>query len=389
LEAQLAGSLLSGGAPDVQRDGTVLRDGSSGAAASLKVSKEGGPVVFFAQADRLSPGFTTNDLGFMRRANLTRLASFVNLRDVHPSEKWQSARVGFGAFHVRNAAFDVPLQSMAGGEFNVTLNSFWYFAGGLYAETRHYDDRELRDGTPFERPGLVDAYVGAGSDSRRDLFAELTFEWIRGLGRFYGQISPGATIKVRPLAWLETQLDLSLLLRRGDVRSIRSATAPSVPGSLLDPATAAGQERVYLFAPQDSRTLSTTLRGTYAFSPRLTLQAYAQFFTAGVSYGAPLRYLAGPGRSRIHLDDLSPALPQDDAPNADERQAGLNVNLILRWEWTLGSTLYLVYTHATGADLLAPPARGLDFGRELGAFTDRAATHGDTFLIKIDFFKAL
>jgi hypothetical protein len=64
------------------------------------------------------------------------------------------------------------------------------------------------------------------------------------------------------------------------------------------------------------------------------------------------------------------------------------VNLILRWEWRLGSTLYLVYAHETTADFTPRPG-GLDLAGELGAFVSSAARHGDTFLVKIDLFKAL
>jgi hypothetical protein len=74
--------------------------------------------------------------------------------------------------------------------------------------------------------------------------------------------------------------------------------------------------------------------------------------------------------------------------NVDDRQAGLDVNVILRWEWRLGSTLYLVYAHESSADFRPRPG-GLDFRGELGAAYSDAATHGDTFLVKIDLFHAL
>src|SRR6202040_3229704 len=69
VTAQGAGSLLTGGDREVQLDGTVLRDGSSGFALGVKLSKNAGPVVGFVSADYLSPQFTVNDLGFMPRAN--------------------------------------------------------------------------------------------------------------------------------------------------------------------------------------------------------------------------------------------------------------------------------------------------------------------------------
>ena len=157
----------------------------------------------------------------------------------------------------------------------------------------------------------------------------------------------------------------------------------------LDRGSATQRARFYLLAPQSSRSLSGIVRSTYAFSPHLTLQLYTQLFGAGIAYGDPLRADAPPGRNTVRFSELRPALGNEPTPDKlDERQAGLNVNLILRWEWRLGSTIYLVYAHETTADF-TPTARGLDFGGELGGFVSSAAKHGDTFLVKIDFLKAL
>ena len=87
---------------------------------------------------------------------------------------------------------------------------------------------------------------------------------------------------------------------------------------------------------------------------------------------------------------MKPALDTDGAPNADERQIGLNVNVILRWEWRTGSTFYLVYAHQSSNDLAPPPGpRGLDYRAEVSAFGQAGVTHGDTILVKVDLLSAL
>ena len=66
----------------------------------------------------------------------------------------------------------------------------------------------------------------------------------------------------------------------------------------------------------------------------------------------------------------------------------MNVNLILRWEWRTGSTLYLVYAHQSSNDI-TPLRRGLDYGAELGTLSGSGVTHGDTILFKMDLLSAL
>src|SRR5205814_1194548 len=95
-----------------------------------------------------------------------------------------------------------------------------------------------------------------------------------------------------------------------------------------------------------------------------------------------------PGRPTIKLDQLVP-LPPDQYVDANERQIGLNFNLILRWEWRTGSTLYLVYAHQSSNDLTSGVPRGLDYKGELSALSATGVAHGDTLLVKVDLLSAL
>jgi hypothetical protein len=76
----------------------------------------------------------------------------------------------------------------------------------------------------------------------------------------------------------------------------------------------------------------------------LTLQAYAQLFLASGHY-TDLTTFTGPAGSTVHLSDLVPYVGPP-ASNPDFEQGALNVNVVLRWEYMLGSTLFLVYTRA-------------------------------------------
>jgi hypothetical protein len=331
----------------------------------------------------------------MRRANLFRSFGYLQLRDVHPNSIWQRAFVGTWIREIRNAASTLALEQDAGFETFARLNSQWQFGTSFLVQTPYMDDRELGDGTPLERQGSWGTGAFFDSDSRKTVSYGAYADYARAAPRYERTYDFGTYVNVRPLAQLETTVEVAFLRGDGTIRRIREATP--VPGgcspvcaepSSLDPATATQQARLYLLAPQTSRSLSITGRSTYAFSPRLTLQLYAQLFGAGVSYGDALRAVAAPGKPPVRFQDLSPGRPEDVPPDNDDRQAGLNVNVIVRWEWRLGSPLYLVYAHQSSNDFV-PSRRGLDFGRELSAFASGGAVHGDTFLVKMDLFEAL
>ncbi len=385
---QVAGSLLTGGATEVVPDGTLLGSGATGSAAQVRLAKDGGFLTGFFDADLLSPRFEVNDLGFSRRANLFRSFAAVTLRDLHPSERWQKAAITLSGREIRNASLDTTLYRDLIVQPEVTFGNFWTaLADAIWVPARG-DDRELGDGTPIVQRGGWAAVLGLTSDPNRDLSG--TLDLVRAA---YG---PGTastallTFTIRPAARLEAHLELGYDGVRDEVRRLRGATTPpSAPGgpAPLDPATATAQQRLYLFAPQSADSFTALLRGTLALSPRLTLQAYAQLFTEGISYGAPLRAEAAPGRGAIRVDGLVPALPADAAPLADTHQAGLDLNLILRWEWRLGSVLYLVYAHHAAAERAFDQPSPLSLHDDLRSLT--SAPRGDSLLFKIDLLGAL
>jgi Domain of unknown function (DUF5916)/Carbohydrate family 9 binding domain-like len=403
LSGMASGSLVNGGGREVLRDGTVFdpgtgasgdgggiaRGGQGGGAGALTLDYTGEYTGGFCSADWLSPTFTSNDLGYMRRANLARGFCLFNVRQPHPTSLTQRIQLTLFGREVHDFGFNYRLYRSLGFEFNVNWNNNWQTQLGGYAEATALDDRELSDGTPLERiPGRT-LYGYLSTDQRLashlEVFASHTFTSHQGQGST--QLS--ATVGLRPHPRFDGGIDLDYSFDQGAIRSLQAATSPSGAPLSDDLSVAVQQPRLYLLAPLKARSFSLTFRGTFAFSPRLTLQAYAQLFTAGEAYGDALRYLAAPGKAPILLSQLAPAQADDPVPDNDYRSAGLNVNLILRWEWRLGSTLYLFYAHRT-SNGFTPAARGLDFGGELAALSrGNGATLGDTLLMKIDLLAAL
>ena len=390
--AQGAGSLLTQVAPYTLRDGTFVDTTSSGYSAAGRIHHSEDRWAAMINADYLSPRFNTNDLGFMPRANLFRTTGYFAWRDLHPNEKWQQWQWIWGFKEAHDAKFNNLLARDVFAEFWITLKSFWYLDTGVDVFTPYVDDRELADGTPVERQANALWYGYISTDSRKPLQVQLYWNAARYWPKFERQNQIGTTLVFRPMPRLDGSFDFSYSENAGTIRQIR--TAGPLPGSgdpteTYDRTGATARDRMYLLAPQHARSISATFRATYAFTPYLTLQGYAQFFSAGISYDSALRAVRGANDLRtVKLDELTAALPADQAPNADDRQAGLNVNLILRWEWRTGSTFYLVYGHQSSNDYTPPPG-GLNFRGELDSLSHAGVAHGDTILVKLDLLSAL
>ena len=100
----------------------------------------------------------------------------------------------------------------------------------------------------------------------------------------------------------------------------------------------------YTFGHLDQRTASLTARADYTFTPWVSLQAYVQPFLTGGGF-ADWRALADPGAA----DYAARWRPFADSAGATP--TGFNYkqyrsNLVLRWEYRPGSTLFAVWQQA-------------------------------------------
>ena len=348
LRGQASGSQWLGSAPlRVVPDGTVFRHGDLGWGGYVSGGRQGGePWRFEGQWYYESPRLELNALGYQRTQN-EQLGRAI-LHWVRPS--------GVGPFHSVDLQVGAEThwttdglwygrgnQVWAGGDFQLrSFHSFgcvaavdsapWdvreidrsAFTGGIYGGTSALDSP--RPGVPYRRPADYGAQCWFSSDLNGPFHAEGG----AGMGRTLvaGPLAPvtfwGANVAfvLRPHPRLETRVDLAF-----DQNRFRARWVDDGGGA-------------YLFADLHAPDLSATFRQQVVLTPRLTFQAYAQLFTSDGHYG-PF-WTATPGASgTITPGSLRPA---DAVPGYDFRSVALAVNVVLRWEYRLGSTLFLVYT---------------------------------------------
>jgi len=129
----------------------------------------------------------------------------------------------------------------------------------------------------------------------------------------------------------------------------------------------------FLLGRLNADTLTITLRQDWGITPRLTLQAYFQLLTAYGSYG-PFYQGQGTYGAPLRQEDLVAVAPP--MPDPSFHKAELVGNLVGRWEYRPGSTLFLVYSRTM--DELPPSVPD----RTLGASRLLAGPAVDLFLVK-------
>ena len=138
----------------------------------------------------------------------------------------------------------------------------------------------------------------------------------------------GAEIEIKPA----TNIALNLELERA-VRAKEFAWADNFLEYPIDEALP--PRTVTVFADRSSEEWSLTTRGSYIFTTDLTLQLYFQLFLAKGKY------------ENFHrLQNEGRFTPMSGYSKPDFNELAFNSNVVLRWEYLPGSTLYLVWSHA-------------------------------------------
>jgi hypothetical protein len=234
-----------------------------------------------------------------------------------------------------------------------------------------FDDREVGDGTALERAHYLGGRLELATDPRGRLFATLANQTqIIGAGTY--ATSAQGSVVVHALRQLDIELLPQLTWSAGEYRYARQSVVANT-----DP---------FYFGKLTANSVSGTLRASYTFTPQLTLQAYGQAFLAIGHYDDIRqinRPLVGAPPDVVHLSDLAAAgSPTMPIPPPDFKDAAINVNVVFRWEYRLGSTIYFVYSHSQLPTVPVPPMSGFANPTALDPQAFRHGGTSDVFLLK-------
>jgi hypothetical protein len=344
----LFGSLISGGPPRTQRDGTTIGSGDAGAGWVAQVAKAAGHWTANLQHIAYGPHLELNDAGFVRQQNVARIIFETGWREF---DRGPTRRIYASILLSGSNSFDgVPNDRVIDLQIQTDWKNVWYTELHLKRFPGIFDNRETTDGARTQRAdGWGTDWIWR-TDRTRPLYSELTGS-VRTTWQGYS-LSISESAVFRPARGFEIALAPTLDRVTGDPRWVKSSTNCQ-PRSSLNP----DGSKTYCFGLQDAVAPSVTLRTILTFTPTLTLQTYAQLFLSSVLYGQLFETTKFGPKPNIYLSDLGPSL--GNPSDFDKRDSVLNLNVVFRWEYLAGSFLYLVYTR-TQAGGLAPPQYNAD-----------------------------
>ena len=356
--------------PDANLPLDSSRTALGGDAEELHFSKVSGQHLMFESAyQRRSPGFEINDLGYLRRADQTSYGTWVGFFD-------RSPRLFYQRFQWNNnwwqwwTTSGLPLEAAYNTNFQITLRNYWglHFGGTLGQLGTTFDDRAARGGPAIRNDRYIAPWLFINGDDRKAIVPYLSFNDINvgnGKSRSWN-LSPEIDYKVLH------RLSGSFSLNYG-----RSIYGNQWYGLYSD---ALGNH--YTFARLNQTTTSATVRLNYTFTPAISLQAYVQPFVSKGTY-TDVRQLSSTPRAEDYdarfAPFLNPAVTSDPGGfNFKELQS----NLVFRWEYKPGSTLFVVWNE--GRQGIANEEGVTTF---TGDIRSLMALHpANTFLVKMSYW---
>jgi hypothetical protein len=316
-----------------------------------------GKYTYNISANATSPGFEINDLGYQTRADRVGVSGNASRRWTRPGQVFRSANLGVSARASWNHGGD-RLSTSAQLSGNVQFLNFWGVMGYVQGNPRASSDNLTRGGPMGVVPAGWDVGLRLSSDRRRR-----TTLWGGGnasgdeLGSWSAWIF--ANVNWRP----SSMISIQLVPEYG-----AGVTQQQYVASSADDLSLAMFGRRYVFAEVYQQSTGITTRFNLTLSPTLSLELYAQPYIATGDYRgfkeleAPrtadyLVYGATPGSDISQIMDSDGSVtsyeldPDGAGPrevlqigNPDFGYTSLRGNAVLRWEYTPGSTLFLVWT---------------------------------------------
>jgi hypothetical protein len=348
----------------------------------------------------VSPGFEVNDLGFSTSSERIDGGASLSYREIRPGSLFRNYSFrGFTFYNFRHEALDEPFSPSSWsnayksgtfrGSADFEFNNFWELELDAGFAPRRISDSATRGGPLMESPAEYSLAIEVGTDGRKFLAARPSVEyqndsrggseWELRLRTSY-RPSPSWEFEIQPR--FETQHNPAQYVSSTDDIGFLPTFGPR-----------------YIFSDLRRRSFSLETRMNITFSPRLSLQLFAQPLISSGDYKS-YKSLTTPGGFSFDVFEegtrtyLNPADAEErlidfegdgvsdfTLSDRDFNIRSLRMNMVLRWEYRPGSTVFFVWQQSRRDRLNDGRFRlGNDFGSIFNAEAE------NIFIVKFNYW---
>jgi hypothetical protein len=348
-------------------------------------------------AAEVTSGFEINDVGFSTRSEVLDAGLRMGYREIQPGSVFRNYNISASTFHnwsheALDDVFSIGSWHNARARGSYSLNTsgqflnYWSIRASTSYNPQQMSRQATRGGPMMVGPASLNANFNVSTDQRKSVSAGLSFnigDDRVGLG---GRKSIGGMVRFQPSDNLSLSLGPNFgVSRSGDQYVTATSTLPYSPTYGVR----------YLFADIEQRSFSMETRVDWTFTPRLSLQLYAQPLLSSGDY---LRYKQLAAAETFDFVDLMPTsvgntqevdFDGDASTDFTFTDRDFNVrslvgNAVLRWEYRPGSTIFFVWQRQQADRALTGD---FDLGRDAGALFGAPANN--RFIVKVNYWLGL
>jgi hypothetical protein len=332
-------------------DSTVNGARSYGSGGSLDIRKVGGRWRTGVNGRWESAKLDINDLGYLQSPDEIDMSGYItNIYNPEGKSKtwnngnanlnfWKNwlygARQGFDINTGQEVwAYSRGHKQWAGAELNAwrqrrNYGEVWTGVNFQTEGTRRY---ETRGGPLMREPETFGGWVGVKTDTRKSVVLRVEGNHFRDTSKNHD------TDGVIEVQWNQSSavnhdVTLNFHNRKDDTQYLSTVVSADHPG-----AQGIGGLS-YLFGRIHQQTASVTLRTNLLFSRDKSLEIYAQPYITVGDYSEVRELIRPDSYDFIHYMD-----PTVDPRQYDFSYTAVNWNVVYRWEYRPGSTIFLVWT---------------------------------------------
>ncbi len=315
-------------------DGGVTFDSTrtalTGNAQEIQGGKVGGRLLRWQTSyQRYSAGFEPNDMGFMQRADRQSWATWMQLRTDRASRVQRQLFWNFNWWQYWTA-HGMPTERAFNTNTHIQLpNRIWVHAGGTIGQlgSTFCDFDCTRGGPAVRQDAYLAPWFGFEFDGRRRIVPWIFFNFSRSSGGRSTRHNTNGGVNVR----------LSSRLTPSFGFNFTRATRDNQPRGFLDTLGS----RHYRFAHLEQTEASFNVRFDYTLTRTTSIQVYAAPFVSKGTY-SNVRELSPTPRADDYDARYQPYVDPAYAPGGFNFRS-FNSNVVFRWEYRPGSTLFLVW----------------------------------------------
>ncbi len=325
----------------------TTRTSLNGYGGNVQAGRVGGHWNFMAFGYFKSPGYDLNDVGYLQSADALMTGIWSAYSFDKPFSIFRQIRPNFNAW----TGWDYGgTHLFTGGNLSIytEFKNLWSTNIGANYEGESLSNTLLRGGPSMLTPANINYYASVGSNSSKMIYGTL---WVNaGKGREESSESWAA--------------GFNLTAKPGQSFSVTLSPSFSKNSNTMQYVTYIPDDDRYILSQIDQQVVSMSIRLNYNITPELTIQYWGQPFLAAMDY-SKYKKVTDPraenlaDRYHIFTDSEIAYNEEENSYSVDENNAGTVTytfdnpdynydeflsNLVARWEFRPGSTLYLVWS---------------------------------------------